>query len=238
MKFKELHAWDVDYGQARDIQESLQEALILKAGPTSINRVAGADVAYCRKTNCVYAAVLVFSYPDLKHLESCFSCGEALFPYIPGLLTFREAPVLMKAFEQIVTPPDLVIFDGQGIAHPRRLGLASHCGILLGLPSIGCAKSRLVGEHKVVGEKKGAYRLLHFRGETVGAAVRTRAGVKPIYVSPGHLTDVKSAKGLVLSMTRGYRLPEPTRQAHHVVTVYRKSGQQVPGRPACNPYPA
>lgn len=224
MRVQRLHPWDVDYGQARAIQESLQKKLILKTGPKSIARVAGADVAYCRKSNQVYAAVLVFSYPDLELLESCFSRKEASFPYIPGLLTFREAPVLMQAFEQVTTPPDLVVFDGQGIAHPRRLGLASHCGILLDLPSIGCAKSRLVGEHQVVREKRGAYRSLRFQGETVGAAVRTREGVKPVYVSPGHLTDVKSAMGLVLAMTRGYRLPEPTRQAHLGVTGYRKSG--------------
>ncbi|MDX1764996.1 MAG: endonuclease V, partial [bacterium] len=193
MKVGKLHPWDVDYGQARAIQASLQKKLILKAGPKKIASVAGADVAYCRKTNQVYAAVLVFSYPDLELLESCFSRNEAAFPYIPGFLTFREAPVLMAAFEQVRMTPHLVIFDGQGIAHPRRLGLASHCGILLDLPSIGCAKSRLVGEHPVVREKRGAYRSLRFQGETVGAAVRTREGVKPVYVSPGHLTDVKSA---------------------------------------------
>jgi deoxyribonuclease V len=225
MDYQRLHPWDVEYQEAVRIQESLRKRLILESGSLTIHRVAGADVSYSRKSKKVYAAVLVFSYPELELLESRFSYGEASFPYIPGLLSFREAPVLMAAFEKVTLTPDLVIFDGQGIAHPKRMGLASHCGILLQLPSIGCAKSRLIGEHKAVGQRKGTYRLLKVDGETLGAVVRTREKVKPIYVSPGHRIDLRTSISMILSLTRGYRLPEPTRQAHKAVNLSRQAAK-------------
>jgi deoxyribonuclease V len=137
-----------------------------------------------------------------------------IFPYVPGLLTFREAPLILAAFEKLTVTPDFVMVDGQGIAHPRRIGLASHLGLCLGIPAIGCAKSRLIGEYAEPGNEAGSYTELLDNSEVIGAVVRTKAGVKPVYVSIGHMIDLPSAVSLVLKCCRGYRLPEPTRLAH------------------------
>jgi deoxyribonuclease V len=217
-----LHSWDVAYADAVRIQESLREKLILKWTPGEITRVAGADVSYSRETGRLFAVVLVFSYPELDLLESRFTIGKTPFPYIPGLLTFREAPVLMRTFKKIETAPDLVVFDGQGIAHPRAMGLASHCGILLDVPTIGCAKNRLFGTYGTVGERRGSYTPLTAEGKVVGAVVRTREKVKPVFVSPGHKIDLEKSVQMVLSLCRGFRQPEPTRQAHKMVTEYKQ----------------
>ena len=159
-------------------------------------------------------AVVVLRYPGLEVVVVKVVTGRIAFPYVPGLLSFREAPLVLAACEQLTVTPDLVIVDGQGIAHPRRLGLASHLGLFLDTPTIGCAKSRLCGHHPAPGKEAGSYTELVDRGETVGAVLCTRAGVKPVYVSIGHRIDLTAAIGWVLSCCRGYRLPEPTRLAH------------------------
>jgi deoxyribonuclease V len=169
----------------------------------------------------VYATVLVFAYPELDLLESRSSKGNADYPYVPGLLTFREAPVLMKAFARIQTVPHVVVFDGQGIAHPRSMGLAAHCGILLDLPSIGSAKSRLIGAYDTVGVKRGSYSLLKEGSRVIGAVLRTKDNVNPLFVSPGHRMDLEKSVEMTLSLCRGYRLPEPVRQAHGEVNRIR-----------------
>lgn len=188
------------------------------------NYIAGADVAYSAKNNRLVASVVVFSFPRLHTVEVVWSEGESTFPYIPGLLTFREAPILLKAFARLDHEPDVIFFDGQGIAHPRRIGLASHIGIILGLPAIGCAKSRLIGEYTEPGKNKGDKSPLKDKGIIIGMVLRTRTAVKPIFVSVGHKIDLDTAVTMVMACTGRYRLPEPTRKAHLSVTRLLKGG--------------
>jgi deoxyribonuclease V len=176
--------------------------------------VAGADVAYSRETHRMYAAVVVLELPSLQVVETRGAVSMARFPYIPGLFSFREIPPLLRAFRRLRSTPEVVLFDGQGLAHPRRFGLASHAGVLLATPTIGCAKSRLVGEYVAVGARRGDRSDLRVGDDVVGVALRTRESVKPVFVSPGHLIDLASAVDLVLATTRGLRLPEPIRLAH------------------------
>jgi deoxyribonuclease V len=185
-------------------------------GPVRL--VAGADVAFSRRDDLVFAAVVLMTWPECVTTATATAVRKGTFPYVPGLLTFREGPAVLEAFSRLAAPPDLVFFDGQGTAHPRRLGLASHLGIILDIPSIGCAKSRLCGEHEEPGWERGSSVDLIDGGEVVGAVVRTRTGIRPLYVSPGHRMDLTSAVSLTLAACRGFRLPEPTRQAHTLVT--------------------
>jgi len=167
----------------------------------------------------------MFSYPDLTLLESAAAKGKGSFPYIPGLLSFREAPILLKVFSKLERRPDVILIDGQGIAHPRFMGIAAHLGLLLNLPSIGCAKSRLFGKEAKPGLEQGSFVPLMEGERTVGMIVRTRAGVKPVYVSPGHKMDMEGSVKMVLSLCRGYRIPEPLRQAHIFVNQLRSAGK-------------
>ncbi len=215
------HSWKVSPSQAIEIQKELAGKLILRPPPGPIRRMAAGDAAYSREDDRIYAAVLVFSYPELILLESATSRGAASFPYIPGLFSFREGPVLLKAFSELKTRPDWILVEGQGIAHPRSLGIASHLGLLLDLPSTGCAKSRLYGEDARPGPNRGSSVPLVAEGRIVGMILRTRTGVKPVYVSPGHKMDLESSVKMVLSLCRGYRIPEPLRQAHMVVNRMR-----------------
>lgn len=214
MKARALHPWRVSHAQAVGVQQALRPRLVAAPLPASPRRVAGADVAYSRRTHRVYAAVVVVELPSLETVETVGVARAAAFPYIPGLLSFREVPPLLEAFEQLAQAPDIVVFDGQGLAHPRRFGLACHAGLLLDLPSIGCAKTRLVGEHGPVPDRRWASTPLRVDRETVGAVVRTREGVKPVFVSPGHRADTRSAVDLVAALVGRYRLPEPQRRAH------------------------
>ena len=218
MKARALHPWRVSHAQAVGVQQALRLRLVAAPLPASPRRVAGADVAYSRRTHRVYAAVVVVELPSLETVETVGVVRAAAFPYIPGLLSFREVPPLLEAFEQLAQAPDVVVFDGQGLAHPRRFGLACHAGLLLDLPSIGCAKTRLVGEHDPVPDRRWASTPLRAAGETVGAVVRTREGVKPVFVSPGHRADTRSAVDLVAALVGRYRLPEPQRRAHQATT--------------------
>lgn len=171
-------------------------------------------MAYATKGNRLFGAMVVLSLPDLAVVDQAWEEGKVDFPYVPGLLSFREAPILVRVAGRIRHRPDVWIFDGQGIAHPRGLGLASHMGLLLDSPSVGCAKKRLLGGHGEVGPQRGDFELLAFGRQIVGAAVRTRQGTKPLYVSPGFRMDVRGAVDLVLRTCTRYRLPEPLRQAH------------------------
>jgi len=223
MKINMLHGWDVTCSEAVGIQEMMKDKLILYDTPerASLETVAGADISYSRHSDLFFAVVILFSYPALEVLEEASWMERVSFPYVPGLLSFREAPPLLKAFEQLSQVPDLAIFDGQGIAHPRGIGLASHMGLFLGVPSIGCAKSRLVGEYEPVGPEKGEMSDLLFKGEPVGKVLRSKRNVKPLFVSPGHLIGRDRASEVVLSCCRGYRFPEPIRRAHHRVNELR-----------------
>ena len=203
----------------------MRERLRLRAPKESFKTIAAADVSYSLADDRLYAAFLLFSYPDLKPMETASARGRVSFPYIPGLLTFREAPILLKAFSRLKGRPELLLFDGQGIAHPRSMGIAAHMGILLDLPAIGCAKSRLFGEAAEPGLDQGNIIPLLDHGRRVGMIVRTRAGVKPVYVSPGHWMDLDVSVKIILSLCRGYRIPEPLRQAHIFVNHLRSGGK-------------
>lgn len=214
MLIRNLHSFTVTTAEAIRIQRRLADQVCLSPFSDEYGYVAGADIAYSKKDKTLFAAVVVLEYPSGKEVISRTDRGEAAFPYVPGLLTFREAPLVLRVFEGLPLTPDVVIFDGQGLAHPRGFGLACHIGLLLDIPSIGCAKSRLVGEHKEPARRRGSSAPLAYQDRVVGAVVRTRANVKPVFVSPGHKVDIKSAVRIVLETCRGYRLPEPTRLAH------------------------
>jgi deoxyribonuclease V len=176
--------------------------------------VAGIDISAPDTQGVARGAVVVLHYPELNIVEVKVTQGKITFPYVPGLLSFRESPLILAACEKLRNVPDLILIDGQGIAHPRRFGLASHVGLFLDLSTIGCAKSILCGQHQPVGEEIGSHAELLDKGELIGAVLRTKAGVKPIYVSVGHKIDLTSAWQWVINCCRGYRLPEPTRLAH------------------------
>jgi deoxyribonuclease V len=214
VKIARQYDWRVSTARAREIQLELATQIIRQGKADSLRYIAGADIAVNRFAKTGTAAVVVLSYPEMKVVETRSITAKIEFPYVPGLLTFREAPLVLAAFEKLTLTPDLVLVDGQGIAHPRRIGLASHLGLCLGLPTIGCAKSRLIGEHGEPGIKAGSYAELVDNAEVIGVALRTKTAVKPLYVSIGHLIDLPVAIRCVLECCRGFRLPEPTRLAH------------------------
>jgi len=214
MRVQELHSWDVGPGEAREIQLSLAKRVSTENRVVNPRLIAGIDISAPDARGVARGAVVVLSYPELDVVEVKEAHSKIRFPYVPGLLSFRESPLILAACEKLCNVPELVLVDGQGIAHPRRFGLASHVGLLLDLPTIGCAKSILCGEHQPVGEEAGSQAELLDKGELIGAALRTRSGVKPVYVSVGHKINLVSALEWVMECCRGYRLPEPTRLAH------------------------
>lgn len=223
MNFPDLHGWDMTPKAAAALQRQLAGRVRLESRlPAKVRRVAGVDVSYRRGGADFFAAVVVLELPDLAVAEQITAADRVSFPYVPGLLSFRELPVLLQAFRRLATVPDAVLVDGQGIAHPRRLGLASHLGLWLELPTVGCAKSRLCGEHGTPGRRRGDRVPLMLDDEPVGTLLTTRDGVKPLYVSPGHLIDVPGAADLVMRCAGRYRLPEPTRLAHHLANRARR----------------
>jgi len=214
MKIQALHVWQLNEREARQIQLDLSSRLIFKNAELNPKLVAGVDVSVSRFSRSGRAAVVLINFHTLELIETATAEGEISFPYVPGLLSFREAPLIIQAFSKLCHKPDIVIVDGQGIAHPRRFGIASHLGLLLDIPTIGCAKSRLTGSHNEVPDRIGAFSYLFDDEEIVGAVVRTRRGVKPLYISIGHKIDLLTAVSYVLNCCRGLRLPEPTRLAH------------------------
>jgi deoxyribonuclease V len=214
MKFKTLHSWDLTPTQAVALQRELASKVDDRSPLGPCRLIGGADVSYTRFTSTLYAAVVVLRADDLSVVEKQFAVQETRFPYVPGLLSFREAPALLQAFSRLQCEPDVVLFDGQGLAHPRRFGLACHVGLWLDRPTLGCAKSLLCGEVKWLRVKAGSASPLRDKDEVVGMAVRTRHRVKPVYVSAGHRIDLTGAVHVTLQSCGGYRLPEPTRQAH------------------------
>ena len=216
MEYRALHSWDVTPEEARQIQNKLRTQVISTDQFGTINTVAGVDIGL--KKDTAIASVVVLSFPELQVVDSVVTASPVRFPYVPGLLSFREIPPLLTAFDQLQTLPDLVIVDGQGIAHPRRFGLASHLGLILDKPAIGCAKSRLCGQYNEPDSEHGAYTYLTDKGEVIGAAVRTRTNVRVVYVSIGHRISLDSARIWTLACCRGYRLPETTRHAHNAAS--------------------
>jgi deoxyribonuclease V len=221
MRLRNLHPWNLSCKEAIDVQRRLSGRVRQVPLTKPARTIAGADVSYAKQDAEVYSAVIVFSFPDLAVTDQAVATVSVKFPYVPGLLSFREAPALTKAFRKIRRKPDVIIFDGQGIAHPRGIGLASHMGLILDCPSIGCAKTRLVGVHPPLPETRGSMVLLTDQGRVVGGVVRTRERVKPVFVSPGHAITLEESIRLVLGCCRGYKLPEPTRQADIAVNRLR-----------------
>lgn len=214
VKAQNLHHWRVVIPQAIAIQHELAELVSTRDQVSDIRLVAGVDISARNAGGVGRGAVVVLNYPELKLIESQTAEKTLEFPYVPGLLSFRESPVILAACEKLANIPDLILVDGQGIAHPRRLGLASHLGVLWDKPTIGCAKSRLLGEHDPVGTEQGRFSALLDGEETIGAVLRTRRNSRPLYVSIGHKLSLQAAIRWVLSCCRGYRLPDPTRLAH------------------------
>lgn len=209
--------------EAIQLQKQMARLRKTSALPDNIHTVGGADAAFTPDGKWCVAALIVLSYPDLEIIEQTECFDPLAFPYIPGLLSFREAPAVCRAAGRLNTRPDVLLIDGQGKAHPRRFGLAAHVGVLLDWPTIGCAKSRLIGTHRPVGPRKGNQCRLLDQGEIIGKVVRTRDGVKPLYVSEGHLTELDQAVKLVLACCRKYRIAEPVRKAHQAVTKLRRT---------------
>jgi deoxyribonuclease V len=222
MNIQALHSWDLTPTEAVALQRQLASRVDTRLPLARCELIAGADVSYNRFSNIIYAGVVVLRMDDLTVVEKRGVVCEVTFPYIPGLLSFRETPVLLKAFAQIESAPDAVILDGHGYSHPRRFGFGCHLGLWLNLPSVGCAKSRLIGTHKEPRRKVGSVTPLQDGAEIIGQVVRTKTGVKPVFVSVGYKIDLRSAVELVLATCRGYRLPEPTRQAHLHVNALRR----------------
>ncbi len=214
MKLEPLHAWDLSPKAAVALQRELAPNLISDAplDAAAISTVAGVDVSV--RSGLSRAAVAVLSYPELDLLEITRAEQETRFPYVPGLLAFREGPVIAQALEKLGTEPDVFLFDGMGQMHPRRMGIAAHLGLWLQRPTIGCGKSHYIGEYQQPGPRKGSHAPVRYHGEQVGVVLRTRSNVKPLYVSVGHRAELQSAIELVLSCTPRYRLPLPIRKAH------------------------
>jgi deoxyribonuclease V len=226
MELEALHGWAVTPREAVALQNALRERLVLRPpADLTVARIAGADISTERGNDTGYGGFVVLDARSLVPLAQAGSAVTLPFPYVPGLLSFRELPVLAGAWARLEHKPDLLIFDGQGIAHPRRLGLACHGGLLFGVPSIGCAKSLLVGTYGRLGEERGATAEIRHRGEVVGMAVRTRRRVSPVYVSPGHLMDLPTAVDWVLRVSPRYREPETTRHAHRLVNALRREAR-------------
>lgn len=224
MKIREIPSFDLTPAEATHLQEALRTRVRLSGDIGEVSLVAGADASYAKGSNEIYAVVVALRYPDLTVIERVSASAETPFPYIPGLLTFREGPALIEAFRRLRSEPDIIFFDGQGIAHPRGLGIASHMGVLLDRPTVGVAKSLLVGTATEPGAARGSASPLLRDGETIGMAVRTKEKTKPVYVSVGHRIALMPAVDLVLATARGFRLPEPTRQAHLFANAVRREG--------------
>lgn len=210
------HPWDLSPSEALALQKQLAGQVVREANLGPVTTVTGVDASY--RAGQAQAAVVTLSYPELAVIEYALATRPVDFPYVPGLLTFREGPVVLDALDKLKSTPDLLIFDGQGLAHPRRLGLASHIGLLVDIPSIGCAKSRLCGQYDKPGPERGHFTFLTDRGETIGAVLRTRTGVKPVFVSIGHRVDLPTSIDHVLTCCRRYRLPETTRWADRLAS--------------------
>jgi deoxyribonuclease V len=218
----DLHQWNIPVEQAIVLQHELATRLVSdrRLDLTTLRLIAGVDVSV--KAEQSRAAIVVLNFPALEILETATATLSTPFPYVPGLLSFREGAVILAAYEKLTHTPDVLIFDGQGQAHPRRLGIAAHLGLWIERPTIGCAKSRLIGHHAGPGNGKGDFApLLGNKGEVIGVVLRTRPGVKPVYVSPGHLCDLDSARRVVMACVKHYRLPEPTRRAHQAAGLWK-----------------
>lgn len=247
--FNQLHSWEVTRQEAVALQKQLRERVVIQPLPTDIKLVAGADISYNKFSDIVYAAIVVLRLADLRVVTTSGIVSTMKFPYIPGLLSFREAPSLLEAWEKLSIRPDVMMLDGMGIAHPRRFGIASHIGLLLDLPTVGCGKTLLVGKYEEPPLEAGNFTPLMDKGEQIGAVLRTKDRTNPVFISPGHLADIPTAVELTMRCVRKtarkkapdnlfealmpeqvsqYRIPEPTRLAHLLVNAMRRGEEWTP----------
>lgn len=220
--FQTLHSWHLTPREAVALQGELRQQVHIAPLDRPIQTIAGCDISFHKESPQVYAGIVVLRLPDLEIIERAGVITTAPFPYVPGLLSFREVPPLLEAWQKLQIEPDAVMLDGQGLAHPRRMGLACHFGLLVHRPTIGCAKSVLVGAFDEPPKERGQWSAMTHKSEVVGGALRTKTNVSPVYVSPGHLIDLNGAIDLALRCDGGYRVPEPTRQAHNFVNGLRR----------------
>ena len=221
--YQSLHPWNVTPAEAVALQQQLRTQVRIEPLSTEPETIAGCDISFNKYEETVYAGIVVLRIATLEVLEEVGVVSTAPFPYVPGLLTFREGPALIEAWQKLTLQPDVVMFDGHGMAHPRRMGIATHMGLWINRPSFGCGKSVLAGRFDDPAPERGHWTPMLHRGETVGAALRTKNKVNPVFVSPGHLIDLPTAIDLTLRCDRGYRLPEPTRRAHLFVNDFRRA---------------
>jgi deoxyribonuclease V len=230
-KWRKLHEWDVPAKQATEIQRELAEQVRIEPLPSGIELVAGADISFDKFSPVIFAGIVVLRLPTLEIVERSGVQTTTKFPYVPGLLSFREIPALIEAWDKLRTEPDAVVLDGQGLAHPRRMGLACHAGLIFDKPTIGCAKSLFVGNFAVPAPERGSWSPLLHRDETVGAVLRTKNKIAPVFASPGHKSDLNGAIDLLLKLDAGYRIPEATRQAHLFVNELRTAAKDAAEAP-------
>lgn len=220
--YEKLHEWNLTPREAVALQKELRARVRVEPLRQTLKLVAGADISFNKYSPIIYAGVVVLELPSLRVVEESGVVSETRFPYVPGLLSFRETPAVLEAWAKLKSEPDAVFIDGHGVAHPRRAGIASHVGLLLNRPTIGCAKSVLVGTYQEPAPERGSWSPLIDRGEVVGAALRTKNNVSPMFISTGHLIDVEGAIKATLTCDGGYRMPEPTRRAHLFVNELRR----------------
>ena len=220
--FKNLHDWTLSPTEAVALQQQLRNDIRIQPPAKPFETIAGCDISFNKFEETVYAGIVVLRLDTLETIEETGVVSTATFPYIPGLLSFREIPALLEAWSKLQVEPDVVMFDGHGTAHPRRIGIASHAGLWLNRPTFGCGKSVLVGKYDEPPLERGNWSPMKHYGEIIGAALRTKNKVNPVYISPGHLIDLDTAINLTLQCDGGYRIPEPTRRAHLFVNALRK----------------
>lgn len=219
---KPLHEWNLSPSDAVALQKLLRSQVEIRPLESQPKLIAGADISFNKDSDEVWAGIVVLSFPALEIVEERGIQTRAAFPYVPGLLSFRESPALLEVWELLENRPDVLVLDGQGLAHPRRFGIACHLGLWLEIPTIGCAKTLLVGTFDELAPQRGSFEPMIHRNETVGNALRTKNRVSPVYVSPGNKCDLASATDLMLRCDGGYRIPEPTRRAHLFVNRLRR----------------
>lgn len=214
-----MKLWAKDIEEAKKIQETLRKKLKIIPLSSVPQYICGVDAAFSK--NYVYACASLFNFDKVVHMEDSIKITKIEFPYIPNFLSFREGKAIWEAIKNLKINPDVILFDGHGIAHPMSFGIASHIGVLIDIPSIGCAKSKLVGDYQEPDKKRGSFSYTYLNSNIVGVVLRTKDKTNPIFVSPGHLIDIKSSVEIVLKLTKNYRIPEPLRRAHHIATLYR-----------------
>ena len=217
-----LHSWNVSSKEAIIIQKKLRSQVQIVPYRDTVRYIGGADISFNQGADTLYAGIILLDYDQLTPVAHSLVQVKAQFPYVPGLLSFREIPALMKAWEQLELYPEVVMLDGHGIAHPRRLGVASHFGLWVGKPTLGCAKKLLIGLHECLEDQALSAKRLYDQEDIIGFALRSRTRIKPVYISPGHLLDQEAALAISRHCVAGYRIPEPTRQAHLLVNKLRR----------------